>query len=213
MIPDLVAAASGDADPEMQAAVKLLSDWDRNYSKDSRAGLLFEEWARLFAGPRFVDVENYGTPWTPEAAVTTPYGLKDPKAATDMLRKAIEETKKKYGAIDRVFGDVSRFKIGDVDVPGDAHVGGLGPFRVITWGALDSEGKRYPQHGETWIGMVEFTTPVKAYGLMSYGNSRQKGTKHNSDQLEMLSNHELRELWLLRPQIEANTESVTRLTP
>ena len=82
-----------------------------------------------------------------------------------------------------MFGDVSRFKLGDVDVPGDGHVGGLGPFRVITWGPLDAGGKRYPQHGETWIGMIEFTTPVKAYGLMSYGNSRQPGTKHRSDQL------------------------------
>lgn len=213
VIPDLTAAAKADPDPEVQAAVKLLSEWDRNYSKDSRAGLLFEEWARLFAGPRYVDTANYAVAWTPEAAITTPSGLKDPTAAVAMLKTAIAETKKKYGAIDRVFGDVSRFRLGDVDVPGDAHVGGLGPFRVITWGPLDAAGKRYPQHGETWIGMVEFTTPVKAYGLMSYGNSRQPGTKHYSDQIEMLSNHQLRELWLQRAQIEANTASITALTP
>ena len=61
--------------------------------------------------------------------------------------------------------------------------------------------------------MVEFSTPIKAYGLMSYGNSRQPGTKHNSDQLEMLSKHEFRELWLRPEQIQANTEAVTPLTP
>ena len=112
-----------------------------------------------------------------------------------------------------MFGEVSRFKLGDVDLPGDGHVGGLGPFRVITWGALDAAGKRYPQHGETWIGMIEFTTPVKAYGLMTYGNSRQRGTKHRSDQLEHLSKHEFRELWLQRAQIEAHISEKTELKP
>jgi len=212
-LPDLLAAAKGDPDPEMQAAVKLLTEWDRSFRSDSRAALLFEEWARQFAGPRFVDVKNYAVPFSPEKATSTPSGIKDPAAAVTMLRKAIVSTKEKYGALDRPFGEVSRFKIGDVDVPGDAQVGGLGPFRVITWGPLDKDGKRYPQHGETWVGMVEFSTPIKAYGLMSYGNSRQPGTTHNSDQLEMLSKHEFREFWLLPEQIKAHTESVTPLTP
>ena len=108
---------------------------------------------------------------------------------------------------------MSRFKLGDVDVPGDGHVGGLGPFRVLTWGALDASGHRYPQHGETWNGLIEFTTPVKAYGLMTYGNSRQPGSTHRSDQLGLLSRHEFRELWLQRAQVEAHTESRTALQP
>jgi acyl-homoserine-lactone acylase len=148
-----------------------------------------------------------------DKAVSTPYGLRDPVAGVEMLRKAIATTKSKYGALDRAFGEVSRFKLGEIDVPGDGHVGGLGPFRVITWGSLDASGRRYPQHGETWVGMVEFSTPIKAYGLMSYGNSRQPGTAHYSDQLQMLSDHQFRELWLQRAQIEAHTAEITRLTP
>ncbi|MCC7123229.1 MAG: acylase [Acidobacteria bacterium] len=212
-LPDLLAAARTDKSADMQAAVTLLSEWDHIYSKDNRAGLLFEEWARLFAGNGFTGVANYKVPFDPQNAIATPSGIKDPAAAVDMLRKAIATTKTKYGALDRVFGDVSRFKLGDVDVPGDGHVGGLGPFRVITWGALDASGKRYPQHGETWVGMIEFTTPVKAYGLMSYGNSRQRGTKHRSDQLEHLSKHEFRELWLQRAQVEQHVSETTVLKP
>jgi acyl-homoserine lactone acylase PvdQ len=130
-----------------------------------------------------------------------------------MLRSAIETTRTKYGALDRPFGEVSRFRLDGVDLPGDGHIGGLGPFRVITWGPLDPSGRREPQHGETWIGLVEFTTPVKAYGLMSYGNSRQQGTRHRSDQLELLANRRLRELWLRRDQVEANLEERTELHP
>jgi acyl-homoserine-lactone acylase len=212
-LPDLLAAAKADASADVQAAVKLLSEWDHVYSADNRAGLLFEEWARLFAGPGFGGQANWKVPFDGANATSTPSGIKDPAAAVTMLRQAIVATKEKYGALDRVFGDVSRFKLGDVDVPGDGHVGGLGPFRVITWGPLDASGKRYPQHGETWIGMIEFTTPIKAYGLMSYGNSRQRGTRHRSDQLGHLSKHEFRELWLQRSQIEANLEEKTELKP
>lgn len=212
-LPDLLAAAEADPAADMQSAVKLLSDWDHNYSTDNRAGLLFEEWARLFAGPGFGGQANYAVPFDAARPTSTPTGIKDPVAAVKMLREAVATTRAKYGALDRVFGDVSRFTLGDVDVPGDGHVGGLGPFRVITWGPLDAGGKRYPQHGETWIGMIEFTTPVKAYGLMSYGNSRQRGTTHRSDQLTHLSKHEFRELWLQRTQIEANVSERTPLKP
>jgi len=212
-LPDLLAAATSDTGADMQAAVTLLTDWDHVYSADNRAGLLFEEWARLFAGPGFTGQANYKVPFDPAKATSTPSGIRDPAAAVKMLRQAIVTTRQKYGALDRVFGEVSRFKLGDVDVPGDGHVGGLGPFRVITWGALDKDGKRYPQHGETWVGMIEFSTPLKAYGLMSYGNSRQKGTRHRSDQLTHLSKHEFRELWLQRAQVEAHVEARTELKP
>lgn len=212
-LPDLLAAASADPNPDMQAAVQLLSAWDREYSKEARAGLLFEEWARSFAGARFTDTGSYAVPFDPARATSTPTGIKDPAAAVEMLRRAIVTTRQKYGAIDRPFGDVSRFKLDDVDVPGDGHVGGLGPFRVITWGPLDAAGRRYPQHGETWIGMVEFSTPVRAYGLMSYGNSRQPGTRHRADQLALLSNRQFRELWLQRSQVEAHLSERTDLTP
>ncbi|RYG32845.1 MAG: acylase, partial [Burkholderiales bacterium] len=200
-LPDLINAAREDADPEVRMAARLLAEWDHTYSRDNRAGLLFEEWARIFAGPRFGDTANYAAPFSADRATSTPYGVKDPAAGVEMLKKAIAATKSKYGALDRAFGEVSRFKLGEVDVPGDGHVGGLGPFRVITWGPLDASGRRYPQHGETWVGMIEFSTPIKAYGLMSYGNSRQPGTAHYSDQLQMLSDHQFRELWLQRAQI------------
>jgi acyl-homoserine-lactone acylase len=54
---------------------------------------------------------------------------------------------------------------------------------------------------------------VKAYGLMSYGNSRQRGTTHRSDQLQLLSDHQFRELWLRREQVEAHLSARTELKP
>ncbi len=45
VLPDLVAAAQGDPDPEVQAAVNLLKAWDAQTVGDSKAALLFETWA------------------------------------------------------------------------------------------------------------------------------------------------------------------------
>ena len=46
-----------------------------------------------------------------------------------------------------------------------------------------------------------------------YGNLCQRGTKHRSEQLAHLSDHEIRDLWLRRTQIEASVSHVTELTP
>jgi acyl-homoserine-lactone acylase len=68
------------------------------------------------------------------------------------------------------------------------------------------DGERTPVHGETWVSMIEFSTPMKAMGLMSYGNSTQPGSKHRSDQLEYLSRKELRTLWRTRGEVEKHLE-------
>lgn len=205
VLTDLVPAALADPDPEVQAAGRLLADWDREFSADNRAGLLFEEWARLFAGPNFAGQSGYAVPWSAERPISTPYGVRDTAQAVEQLKTAIASTKRLYGAIDRPFGEVSRVIIEDVNEPGSGGYGNLGAFRVMTWSPLNADGVRTPVHGETWVAMIEFSTPVKAYGLMSYGNSRQAGIDHHDDQLKMVSTEEFRELWLLRNQIEANT--------
>ena len=150
-------------------------------------------------------------PWSAEDPINTPSGLKDPEAAVELLRQAIVSTKEKFGVIDPVYSDVSRFILEDVNVPGHSGYGNLGSFDVITWSEPNEDGVRKPAHGETWVALIEFSTPIKAYGRMSYGNSRQPGTTHYSDQLELLSDSEFRELWLQREQVEENLERRTPL--
>ena len=210
VLPDLLAAAADDPDPDMKKAVKVLSEWDRTFSKENRGGVLFEAWGKLFSGPRMTGQGGFAVPWSAEDPISTPSGLKDPEAAVEMLREAIASTKESFGMIDPVYGDVSRFILDGVDVPGSGGYGNLGSFDVITW-SDPKDGIRTPNHGETWVAMVEFSTPVKAYGLMSYGNARQPGTTHYNDQLQMLSDNKFRELWLRREQVEANLSDTTIL--
>ena len=138
----------------------------------------------------------------------TPAGVADPAKAVEMLQAAIAEMKTKYGAIDRPFGEVSRFAIDGVDLPGNGGFGNTGLFRTITWGPL-KDGKRTPNHGETWVSLVEFSTPIKALGMMSYGSSSQPGSPHRSDQLKHLSDQSFRTLWTTRAEVEQNLAATT----
>lgn len=207
VLDELVKAATADPDPDVQKAAALLSGWDRTVNADSRAALLFETWARRFSGPNFQSDANFRVRWQADRPIDTPYGLKDPAQAVAMLKAAIAETKQTYGAVDRPFGEVSRFAMNGVDLPGNGGFGNEGVFRVITWGGLGKDGKRTPQHGETWVSLVEFSTPIKALGMMSYGSSTQPGSPHRADQLKHLSTKTFRTLWTTRDQVEQHLES------
>ncbi|MEM8919940.1 MAG: penicillin acylase family protein, partial [Pseudomonadota bacterium] len=130
ILPDLIAAAADDPDTELQEALALLEGWDREFDADAEAALLFEEFMAPFASKPFAfpfsEQDKYETPWSLDAPLTTPVGIKDKPAAVEMLRGAIVRTKEKYGAIDRPYGEVSRFIIGDKDLPGLGSFGNLG---------------------------------------------------------------------------------------
>lgn len=205
VLDDLLAAAAQSTDTEVLAAAAVLKAWDRTVDADAKGALLFEAWARKFAGPTYNNDANYKVRWDAAKPIDTPYGLKDPTQAVAMLKAAATEAKASYGALDRPFGEVSRFALGKVDLPGNGGFGNTGVFHVITWSPL-KDGKRTPVHGETWMSMVEFSTPIKAEGLMSYGNSTQPGSPHRSDQLEQLSKKTFRTLWTTRAEVEKHME-------
>jgi acyl-homoserine-lactone acylase len=209
VMDDLIAAASGDPDPEVQQAVQLFKAWNRQNDADSKAALLFETWAGKFAGPNFSNDANYRVRWSADAPITTPAGIKDPAQAVTMLKAAILDAKKLYGRIDRPFGEVAQFNAGGggtLNLPGNGGFGNMGVFRVITWSPLTKEGNRVPRHGETWVSLVEFSTPIKARGWMSYGSSSQPGSPHRDDQLKFLADKTTRTLWYTRPEVEKNLE-------
>lgn len=209
ILPELNAATEGETDPEVQQAMALFNAWDGEFDQDATAALLFEEFMLEFTAPQvgfpYASQEAYRVPWSMENPFATPYGIADPDLAVEQLKTAIETTKEKYGAIDKPYGEHSRYQIGGKDVAGLGSYGNLGAFNVITWADTDGDGVRTPRHGETWVSMVEFSDPIKAYGIMTYGNSRQPGTEHYDDQVEMLADGEFRELWLRREDVEANT--------
>ena len=205
VLDSLLAASRGSDKPLVRQAAAVLAGWDRADDHGSPGALLFETWAGLFAGPQFLGQKNYAQPWTFANPLETPAGLADPPAAVTMLETAAAMTIARYGSLDRPFGEVSRFRLGGVDVAGNGGFGNTGVFRVITWSPLH-EGTRTPVHGETFIAAVEFSNPPRAMGLLAYGESSQPGSQHAGDQLGLLSAKKLRPFWLTQAEVRAHLE-------
>jgi acyl-homoserine-lactone acylase len=208
-LPDLIPLAEKSGDTELVFAASVLKAWDRRFEADSKGALLFETWAQIFAPSSRSAFQNFAVPWSLDNPIETPSGLRDPQQALAMLKQAVAKTKQLYGAVDRPYGEVSRFHIDGVNLPGNGGLGAAGVFRTINWGPLKN-GERTPAHGETWVSMVEFGTPMKAVGMMSYGNSSQPGSPHRSDQLKFLATKTFRTLWIDRSDVERNLEEITR---
>jgi acyl-homoserine-lactone acylase len=149
--------------------------------------------------------KNFAVKWDANNPIETPSGIKDQATAISTLKAAVAETIKRYGSLDRPFGEVSRYRLGGVDLPANGSGSNIGVFRTITWGPL-KDGTRTPVAGETWVSMVDFGSPFKAEGVMAYGNSSQPGTKHSGDQLSYMANRTLRTLWVTRAQVAKHVE-------
>ncbi|MBZ5623693.1 MAG: penicillin acylase family protein [Acidobacteriia bacterium] len=86
---------------------------------------------------------------------------------------------------------------------------------MAIWGSSESlpsghcTGKRArkPTHGETYIAAVEFSNPVKARVLLTYGNSSQPDSPHQADQLPLLARKELRTAWRTKTEVMSHLES------
>jgi acyl-homoserine-lactone acylase len=198
-LPDLLAAAGQSGDSMAQKAAAVLRGWDRMTDTGSRGAVLFARWLDK------VTPEMYASPWNPEYPVTTPAGLKDPRAAVDLLEQAAREVIKEQGSLDIAWGQVYRFRLNQLDYPANGGAGQYGIYRTI-YSVRDKDGKYRAVAGDSYVAITEFGKPVKAQVLLSYGNASQPGSKHVGDQLLLLSNKELRTAWLKREDILKNLE-------
>ena len=184
-----------------RSAAEVLDSWDREADADSRGAVLFQSWAReVGLGP-----ETFATPWDEENPRTTPDGLGDPRGAVAALEEAARQVEEAYGALDVPWGDVYRLQYAGRDLPANGGPGALGVFRVLGF-APDGDAYRATR-GDTYVAAIEFSDPVQARVLLSYGNATQPHSPHRGDQLELFANKELRQAWRTRAEVESNLES------
>lgn len=200
ILDELILAAKKREDPQINQAVAILETWDRQADADSRGALLFSTWVQKTGFNMFANT------WDPENPLSTPNGLTDPEGAVDALVEAAQEVLSLYGSLDVPWGDVFRLRFGGIDLPGNGGPGSLGIFRVIGY-SPDSDQRYRAVGGDSFVAVVEFSNPVRASALLSYGNASQPGSKHRFDQLELLSQKKLRPIWKTRPEIEAHLEN------
>ncbi|MBS1875992.1 MAG: penicillin acylase family protein [Acidobacteria bacterium] len=224
LLPDLLSAVETYGSARAKRAAEVLKAWDRQAEADSRGTLLFWTWATRFGmpGPAPASAHNFAQPIEVDKPLTTPSGLRDPKAAVDLLDAAAEALEKKYGALDKPWGEFLRLQLNQqsagpaaaakrgaplngIDLPGNGGPGAIGIFRVVTPGP-EQGGTATPVHGDGFTLAVEYSQPMKVKALVSYGDCSQPECKHHTDQLQLFENKQWRDVWRTRKAVEANLE-------
>lgn len=188
VLDDLLGAIDSTSSSMLQEAKQVLSKWDRCADNDSRGMLLFYAWASSF---NVFNDYNYATGWKTDQPNTTPRGIRDKKRAVQLLENAAKLVKSVYGDLGTPWGTFYRLKRNGIDLPANGADGGFGVFRVASG---ERSGKTVAvSSGDSYVGIVEFGKKIKAKVLLSYGNSSEKGSVHNGDQLKLFSEKKLRD--------------------
>ncbi len=201
ILDDLIPAARSVGGELAPQAADVLEAWDRKADANSRGAVLFALWARSMP-----DANWFATPWNENSPLTTPDGLANPEDAVKVLETAATTVKLLYGALDVPWGEVARLRYGKADLPASGGPGLFGIFQVIDL-APSTEGRFQQFAGDTYIAAIEFSNPVRAKVLTTYGNATQPGSTHIGDQLPLYVRNELRPVWRTRKEIEAHLES------
>ena len=202
ILDELVPAANRYGSEIARRAAGVLEAWDRRADAASRGAVLFQAFTGK-ADEIFPDSTLFATPWSETSPRITPDGLSDPAAAVAALEAAANEVESNYGSLDVAWGEVHRLRIDDVDLPANGGPGELGIFRVTNF-RPDGKVRFRAEGGDSFVALIEFSQPVRAMVLLSYGNSSQPGSPHRTDQLGLYSQKRLRRAWLSRDEIEDN---------
>ncbi|WP_390842043.1 MULTISPECIES: acylase [Nostoc] len=201
LLDDLIPAARKYGRDLGQKAANVLETWDRQANADSRGAVLFAFWVQK------LDLDKtFSQPWSESSPRTTPDGLANPESAVATLETVAAEIKKTYGTIDVPWGDVFRLRYGNIDLPGNGGADPLGIFRSLYF-SPESDGKFKSELGDSYVAAIEFSNPVRAMALTSYGNATQPGSPHIGDQLDMFAKKKLRPVWRDRDDILAHLEA------
>jgi acyl-homoserine-lactone acylase len=214
VLPDLLVAARKveDPSPELASGIEALAAWDRRVASTSVGAVLFREFWRLLSE---ATKQPFARDWDPSRPAATPSGLANADAAVAVLEAAVRRTRERFGSERVAWGEVHRFRLGEVDLPGDGAPGRLGVYRVMSFDeAPDGRlvaGRIAPDkplagNGDAWVLLVHFSRPVQAQSVLAYGQTTDPSSPHSRDQLALFARHELRPVWFRLEEIEAHLE-------
>lgn len=211
--PALVAALAATPSLSSDAAegLAVMQAWDNRASASSRGTALF---LRFWDGYAEAVRQPYATPWDPARPVSTPEGLANPEEAVRQFDRAARALRDLHGAIGVEWGAVSRFRAGDLDLPGEGAPGTYGAYRVMRFDAIEGSRARVAGNiggelagfGDAWVLVVDFSTPVTGHSVLAYGQTADPASPHSRDQLRTFAERRVRRAWFTDAEIRANLE-------
>ena len=204
VLNDLIAAARQSDNHLALEAAAILDKWDRETNADSKGAVLFYTWLQKMGDNFFAESFDVGHP------LDTPRELKDPNAAVAALIASAGELRRRNLPLDVPWGNVFRLHRGTFDFSGSGGAGRLGIFDGVSY--THAEGGRFESNfGDSFMAEVEFSVPLKARVLLTYGNSSDPNSPHYGDQLALLAKKDWREVWRARSELAQHVEERTVL--
>ena len=212
--PALLDAARAVAQPsaDLRRGIELLAAWDDQVAAASVGALVFQ---RFWDTYRAAVKQPYAVPWDSKRPVETPSGLGDPAAAVPMLEDAVRWVRSTFGSESAGWGDVYRYRFGDIDLPGEGAAGLYGAYRVQQFdpapgakrvaGWIDGQ-DGIAGFGDAWVMLVHFTNPVQAQSVLAYGETSRRGAPHGRDQIGIFARRALRPVWFTEAEIKAHLD-------
>ncbi len=186
---------------EWDTALRVLKEWDGRAAIGSRGALLFSRWWEEY-GKNAKPIYKLG--WIGSEPLTTPRGIGDKYQALEAFGKVVDRLLKEYGALDVTWGEVHRFRRGDVDLPLSGY---QDCFRTICF-RQEEDGKMKPVYGDSYVLAVEFADMPIAYSVMAYSQSSEPHSSHFADQSALFATHKMKRTWFTEEDIEKNLERV-----
>jgi acyl-homoserine-lactone acylase len=204
---------AADAPEAAQTGAYVLAAWDGRVTASSQAATLFVRfWDRYAAAVR----APFATPWQAGDPARTPRGISNPDEAVKQLAEAVSAMRATFRSHEVAWGAVNRFRIGDIDLPGDGAPGNYGTFRVLRFDAIDDGfarvagnvggGRPLSGFGDAWILLVDFSQPVVGWSVLAYGQTANLDSPHSRDQIRTFADHRLRRAWFTESEIRAHLE-------
>nr|WP_294902891.1 penicillin acylase family protein [uncultured Lacibacter sp.] len=222
LIPALVKAFETSVNPgdslhrSLAAPMAVLKNWDYHSSNHSIATTLAVEWAqRLNASIRKIYIEDgeddQVTATKRFAATAIPLQLLAP------FNETVKQLKQQFGTWEIMWGDINRYQRISNELNqqfDDKELSYPVPFASALWGMLPSYNsrtfpgtkKRYGFHGNSFICAVEFGEKIKAKSLLAGGNSGDVNSKHFTDQLEMYSKGQFKDVLFYKEDVLKHAE-------
>jgi acyl-homoserine-lactone acylase len=204
LVQDVAAAARAGGDEDARQAAEVLERWDRTADADSRGAVLFGELYAQLRRQRWPNNSMFEIPWDPRLPLVTPDGLSDPRLAAQALGMAARRVRALHGSLDVAWGEIHRFRRDSIDLPANGGSGVLGIFRVIDFDPLPGDSTRFvATGGDSFVAAVEFSSPIRARSLLSYGNASQPGSPHRTDQIGLMARKEMKNVLFSREAVLA----------
>jgi penicillin amidase/acyl-homoserine-lactone acylase len=182
MIGEALAVNPG-SDADLKQAQAILRGWDRKTDIHNRATAL-----AVLMGVRAAP-EDQGGPWK--------------EKPIDALKEAIGILKTHFGRLDPEWGQVNRFRRGNVDLPID---GGPDVYRAV-YGAQQDDGTLTAVDGDTFIMFVTWDKDGKlsSQSIHQFGSATlDKTSPHYADQSPLFVKMQLKPVWFTDDELKGH---------